>query len=101
MRLWYMHEDEICTIIDVEERKRLVKVYNYTKDYIFRAFGREERPTFDQYEEFLESRCFPRSRDKMKLILRELDLPFYEPLMIIEKTHGRMAEDNFWIKIER
>ena len=54
-----------------------------------------------QYEEFLESRCFPRSRDKMKLILRELDLPFYEPLMIIEKTQGRMAEDNFWIKIER
>ncbi len=101
MRLWYMHEDEICTIIDVEERKRLVKVYNYTKDYIFRAFGREERPTFDQYEEFLESRCFPRSRDKMKLILRELDLPFYEPLMIKEKTQGRMAEDNFWIKIER
>lgn len=37
----------------------------------------------------------------MKLILRELDLPFYEPLLIIEKTQGRMAEDNFWIKIER
>lgn len=37
----------------------------------------------------------------MKLILRDLDLPFYEPLMIIEKTQGRMAEDNFWIKIER
>lgn len=101
MRLWYMHEDEICTIIDVDERKRLVKIYNYTKDYIFRAFGREERPTFEQYEEFLESRCFPKSRDKMKLILRELDLPFYEPLLIIEKTQGRMAEDNFWIKIER
>lgn len=101
MRLWYMHGDEICTIIDVDERKRLVKIYNYTKDYIFRAFGREERPTFEQYEEFLESRCFPKSRDKMKLILRELDLPFYEPLLIIEKTQGRMAEDNFWIKIER
>lgn len=37
----------------------------------------------------------------MKLILRDLELPFYDPLMIIEKTEGRMAEDHFWIRIER
>ena len=30
-----------------------------------------------------------------------LDLPFYDPLMIVEKTNGRMAEDQFWLKIER
>ena len=33
-------------------------------------------------------------------MLRELDLPFYDPFMIVEKTQGRMAEDKFWIKIE-
>lgn len=101
MRLWYMYGNEVCTLIDVDERERRVEVYNYTRDYTFRAFGKKEKPTFEEYEEFLESRCFPRSRDKMKLILKDLDLPFYEPLMIIEKTEGRMAEDNFWIKIER
>lgn len=37
----------------------------------------------------------------MKLILEDLNLPFYDPFMIIEKTQGRMAEDNCWIKIER
>lgn len=58
-------------------------------------------PEYDQYLEFLKSRCFPESRDKMKLILRDLGLPFYDPIMIIEKTEGRMAEDNFWIRIER
>ena len=41
------------------------------------------------------------TRDKMKLVLKELDLPFYDPFLIIEKTQGRMAEDDFWIKIER
>ena len=101
MRLWYMYKDEICTIIDVDEPARKVSIYNYTRQYMFRAFGREEKPTFEQYEEFLESRCFPRTRDKMKLILKELDLPFYDPLMIIEKTQGHMAEDDFWIRIER
>lgn len=101
MRIWYMFHQEICSVIDVDERLRKLVVYNYTNDYIKRAFGREDKPTFEQYEEFLESRCFPRSRDKMKLHLKELGLPFYDPLMIIEKTQGRMAEDDFWLKIER
>lgn len=101
MRLWYMHKEDICTIIDVDERARQVAVYNFTAKPMFQAFGRVEQPDFAQYEEFLESRCFPRSRDKLKLELKRLDLPFYDPLMIIEKTEGRMAEDNFWICIER
>lgn len=101
MRLWYMLKNEVCTIIDVNEREKRIQIYNYTKDNIKRAFGKNEYPTFEEYEEFLESRCFPRSRDKMKIMLKELDLPFYEPLMIIEKTFGKMAEDEFWIRIER
>lgn len=101
IRLWYMNQNDICTVIDVDERNRKVAVNNFTNNFILRAFGREEKPTFEQYEEFLESRCFPRSRDKMKLILEDLNLPFYDPFMIIEKTQRRMAEDNCWIKIER
>ncbi len=101
VRLWYMYKNEICTIIDVDERNKKVLVYNYTDHYMFRAFGKDENPTFERYEEFLESRCFPRTRDKMKLILKDLDLPFYDPMMIIEKTQGKMAEDDFWIRIER
>lgn len=64
-----------------------------------RAFGVKLTPTFADYEKFLESRCFPRTRDKMKLLLEELDLNSYDPLAIIEKTKGRMAEDAMWIRI--
>ena len=56
---------------------------------------------YEDYEEFLESRCFPRERDKIKIELKRLGIPFYDPMMIIEKTEGRMAEDDFWIKIVR
>ncbi len=101
LRLWYMSENRVCTIIDVDERNRRVKIYNYTRNYIERAFGKEEHPSFEEYEAFLESRCFPESRDKMKLILKDLDIPFYDPILIIEKTDGRMAEDDFRIRIER
>ena len=85
----------------MNEPERKVKVKNYTDKIMFRAFGVVETPDYDQYLEFLESRCFPSSRGKMKLILKDLDLPFYDPMMIIEKTEGRMAEDDFWIRIER
>ena len=101
LRLTYMFRNQICTIIDVDERERRVKIYNYTNKLIFRAFGKIEKPTYEQYEEFLESRCFPRTRDKMKIILQELDIPFYDPYMIVEKTQGRMVEDDFWIDFER
>lgn len=101
IRLWYMHNQNACTLIDVDEIKREIEIINYTDNMMFRAFGKEEKPDFRMYEEFLESRCFPRSRDKMKLVLKDLDLPFYDPFMIIEKTEGRMAEDDFWIRIER
>lgn len=101
IRLWYMHNQTVCTIIDVDEMQREIRIKNYEEHFMFRAFGREEHPSYEMYEEFLESRCFPRTRDKMKLVLQDLNLPFYDPFMIIEKTEGRMAEDDFWIRIER
>ncbi len=100
IRLWYMYKDEVCTLIDVDEGKQIVEIVNYKKHRQFLAFGANEHPSFEDYEAFLQSRCFPDTRDKMKLILKDLNLPFYDPFMIIEKTQGRMAEDDFWIKVE-
>ena len=48
---------------------------------------------------FLESRCVPRERDGLQYYLEELGLDEYDPLAIIRKTQGRMAEDNCSIKI--
>lgn len=100
LRMWYMHEQKKCTLIDVDEMNRKVKIHNFIDHVMFRAFGSNEEPTYEDYEQFVESRCFPRTRDKMKIILEDLDVPFYDPLLIIKKTQGKMAEDHFWIKIE-
>ena len=54
----------------------------------------------EDFEYFLESRCFPRGRDYMKDILRDMGLDSYDPLAIIEKTKGRMAEDKQWIRLK-
>ena len=91
----------LCTVIDVNEIEQRVYIRNYTDNLLYRAFGKNEHPSFSDYEEFLESRCFPKSRDKMKLVLKEYDIPFYDPFLIVEKTGGRMEEDEFHIVIER
>ncbi|MBQ4232198.1 MAG: helix-turn-helix domain-containing protein [Lachnospiraceae bacterium] len=101
LRLYYMFRDMVCTVIDIDEGRRKVRIKNYTDDLMYRAFGKNTEPTFDDYEMFIESRCFPRTRDKIKLELKRLDIPYYDPILIIEKTEGRMAEDEFYIKIER
>ena len=36
----------------------------------------------------------------MKSVLRDLQLDSYDPLHIIEKTKGRTADDNLWIKFK-
>ncbi len=101
LRLSYMYKNELCTIIDVDELNEEVLIKNYKKNVMFKAFGSNDEPTFTDYQEFLKSRCFPETRDKMKLVLKDLNIPFYDPLLIIEKTKGRMAEDDFWLEVER
>lgn len=101
LRLNYMYNDKVCATIDVDERNRRVLVNNYTNMVIYRPFGNVEEPTYEMYEEFLESRCFPKTRDKLKIELDKLGLPFYDALLIIEKTQGRMEDDDFWIEIVR
>lgn len=48
---------------------------------------------------FLESRCVPKGRYNLKDCLKELDIPQYDPLKIIKKTYGRIADDNEWLEI--
>ena len=63
------------------------------------AFGVNQMPAWDDLNAFLESRCIPRQRDGLQYYLAELGLDQYDPLDIIRKTEGRMAEDACWIKI--
>lgn len=99
LRINYMDDNELCTAIDVDFKHEKIQIKNYTDNLIFRAFGVKESPTWDDFKYFLEDRCFPRSRDHAKQILREMDIPFYDPLLIIEKTQGRMAGDNQWLML--
>lgn len=99
MRMEYMCEDECCTVILVDFKNERIVVQNETDNMIHRAFGIKAKPTWEDFMEFLESRCFPRTRDQLRLVLEDVGVDSYDPLAIVEKTKGRMAEDLQWIKI--
>ena len=100
MKMKYMFNDQVCTLIETDDIQKTVSITNFTNNVLRRAFGNNEHPTYEEYEAFLESRCIPRTRDKLKWYLEEIGIQSYNPLAIIEKTQGRMAEDKHWIELE-
>lgn len=100
LRMTYMNGTKPCTIIDVDFINEKITIKNRTDDILHRAFGVVEEPTWQQFQEFLEDRCFPETRGNLKAILKEMNISSYDTLQIVEKTNGRTAEDNLWIKFK-
>lgn len=98
MRMTYMYLQHPCTIIDVDFLNEKISIKNRTEDILHRAFGCVEKPNWQQFEEFLSDRCFPKSRGDLKTLLRRLEIDSYDTLRIVEKTKGKTADDNMWIK---
>ena len=99
LRIDYMNHEECCTVILVDFLHKKILIRNETDELLFRAFGVKEKPTWEDFEYFLEDRCVPRTRYGMKEILKDYGLDSYDPLAIIEKTGGHMAEDHQWLKL--
>ena len=98
LRMTYMHHRKPCTVVDVDFLNERIKIENRTDDMLHRAFGVIEEPTWEDFEYFLRERCFPETRGNVKAILKDLQLADYDTLQIVEKTQGRMAEDDLWLK---
>ena len=99
MQLEYMYKDRVCTVIDVDWKNQTVYVENRTNQLPLTAFGVNKTPGWEEFREFLEDRCVPGTRFHLKELLRDMGVDFYDPMLIIEETKGRMAEDDQWIRI--
>ena len=64
----------------------------------FQACQQRINPDWNDFEQFLEERCFPKSRAFRKTILKKIGADGYDTLQILEKTDGRTAEDNQYVR---
>ena len=97
--LSYYDGGRLCSKICADRTARTVAVENNTDDPLETAFGVNTAPDWAAFERFLEGRCVPRQRDGLNRYLKTLGLDEYDPLAIVRRTEGRMAEDNFYLEI--
>ena len=100
LRITCMYKQHPTTIICVDFINERIKIQNRTPDVLHRAFGVIEAPTWEDFNYFLKERCFPATRGNVKQLLRQMQIGGYDPLQIAEKTAGRMAADNLWLKFD-
>ena len=99
-KLLYFDRDKLCTTIIADSTERVLCVENHTDHVIKTAFGNNFVPTWEDLQDFLEERCIPRSRAGLREYLEAIGVEEYDPIEIIKKTEGRIAEDEQWIKLE-
>jgi hypothetical protein len=100
MLLKFYNGDSLCTKICADFTDKDLSVENYTDNLVKTAFGKKESPKWDDFKNFLEERCVPRSRSGLREYLEAIGVEEYNPIEIIKKTKGRMAEDDQWIELE-
>lgn len=100
MKFEFYDGEILCTQIIADFTDETLSVENTTEHIVKTAFGKNEVPTWDDFLNFLEERCVPRSRSGIREYLEAIGAEEYNPLEIIKKTNGRMAEDNQWLKWE-
>jgi hypothetical protein len=98
-QLHFYDGDKLCTEIAADFTDRSVSVKNHIANPVKTAFGNNAFPSWEDFQNFLEERCIPKERDGMREYLEALCLDEYDPLQIICKTKGRMAEDSQWLEV--
>ena len=96
----FFNAEMLCTKICADYTEQNLALENHTENLVKTAFGKNEAPTWQDLENFLEERCIPRSRSGLREYLETIGVEEYNPLEIIKKTQGRMAEDDQWIRLE-
>ena len=86
--------------IAADETTQKIRVENLVSDFLKLPFGNNQDPSWEDYLHFLESRCIPRTRAGLLEYLETIGVDRYDPLEIIQKTQGRMAEDAIWLTVE-
>jgi hypothetical protein len=100
MRFDFYDGENLCTKIIADFTDETLSVENTTENIVKTAFGKNELPTWEDLLRFLEERCLPKSRSGIREYLETIGVEEYNPIEIIKKTAGRMAEDNQWIEWE-
>lgn len=99
-RFTYYDRDVHTSTVLADADAHTVCVENYTDDLTSTALGVNLTPSWDDLLDFLEDRCMPRTRAGLRKYLDAIGVDEYDVFAIVQKTGGRMAEDDQWMEVE-
>ena len=95
----YYDGDTLCTVILADFTAEQICIENKVDEILDTAFGVNETPSWEDFLAFLADRCIPKTRKGLDYYLDAVGVPEYDPVLLVEKTQGRMAEDHKWLEI--
>ena len=95
----YYDGDTLCTVILADFTAEQICIENKVDEILDTAFGVNETPSWEDFLAFLTDRCIPKTRKGLDYYLDAVGVPEYDPVLLVEKTQGRMAEDHKWLEI--
>lgn len=90
----FFDKDKLCTRIYADFTEKRLRAENFTDNFVKTAFGNNEFPSWEDFLEFLEERCIPKSRSGLREYLEAIGADSNNPLDILSITQGKMAEDD-------
>lgn len=99
-RISYYDQTQLCSTIYADFTDQTLVAENHVEDFVKTAFGNYQTPDWSDFMTFLSSRCIPSRRAGLREYLEAIGVGEYDPLEIIQKTQGRMAEDRQWLCME-
>ena len=99
-KMQYMYKDRLVAEYVFDIAKNRVHVKQIGQELMDKPFGDAEVVSMSAFEDFLESRCFPRQRHGCKDLLAALELESYDPFSIVAITYGRQWDDYYWLRSE-
>lgn len=95
----YMAKDDVVSHITVY-KDGTVDINNFTDNKYLLPFL-YDGVTREDVEDMFARRVFDIGRPDKDELLKEMGVPFYDPIMIILKTRGVMLRDYFWIRFNK
>ena len=91
---------KLCTTVYADFTDETLVAENHVDNPVKTAFGNNALPVWADFQAFLEERCIPRHRSGLREYLDAIGVGAYDPLEIIQKTAGHMAEDDQWLEVK-
>ena len=87
--------DELVAYLTVNNNK--AKIQRFTEHPVKQIFRDDEMDVF-KLANILETRCWQRDCRNIDNYLKKLEIPYYDPLAIVKKTHGVSYNDFLWFR---